>query len=233
MTAYYRGFSIGAMGVVGPIAATAVVIPLAVGLIMGDDPSGLQAGGIVLAVAGIIATGYQPGGGRGGHLALGVGMAILAAIGIGIYYPLVDFAAEDTTIVWVVFLHRIGAVTTIVLFVYPYLARGPMKQSEHSRDHFGLIDTGSLIGVGVISVTSTALFAAATTEGLLSVVSVLAAMFPVTTILACPALPRRAPRHPAARGRGGCARRRGSDRRLDDGFHGLACARAPGTEPAV
>ena len=34
VTAYYRGFSIGAMGVVGPIAATAVVIPLAVGLIM-------------------------------------------------------------------------------------------------------------------------------------------------------------------------------------------------------
>ncbi len=183
VTAYYRGFSIGAMGVVGPIAATAVVIPLAVGLIMGDDLSALQAGGIVVAVAGIIATGYQPGASRGGHLALGVGMAILAAIGIGIYYPLIDFAAEHTTVLWVVFLHRIGAVTTIALFVYPYLARGPMKRSEHSREHFGPIDAGSLVGMGVISVTATGLFAAATTEGLLSVVSVLAAMFPVTTIL--------------------------------------------------
>ena len=184
VTAYYRGFSIGAMGVVGPIAATAVVIPLAVGLITGDELSTLQAGGITLAVIGIIGIGYQQNAGSGGgRIALGVGMAILAAIGIGIYYPLVDFAADETTVLWVVFLHRLGAVTTIALFVYPYLARGPMKRSEQSRADFGRLDIGSLIGMGVISVTSTGLFAAATTEGLLSVVSVLAAMFPVTTIL--------------------------------------------------
>ncbi len=184
VTAYYRGLSIGAMGVVGPIAATAVVIPLAAGLIMGDDLSSRQAVGIALAVLGIIATGYQPTAGlRGGRLALGVGMAVLAAIGIGIYYPLVDLAADDTTIPWVVFLHRLGAVTMIATFVYPYLARGPMKRREHGREHFGAIDAGSLIAMGVVSVTATGLFAAATTEGLLSVVSVLAAMFPVTTIL--------------------------------------------------
>ncbi len=184
VTAYYRGFSIGAMGVVGPIAATAVVIPLAVGLIMGDDLSPLQAAGIALAVTGMIATGYQPSSdSRSGRLALGVRMAILAAIGIGIYYPLVDFAAEHTTVLWVVFLHRLGAVTTITLFVYPYLARGPMKRSEHSREHFGPRDSASLIGMGMISVTATGMFAASTTEGLLSVVAVLAAMFPVTTVL--------------------------------------------------
>ena len=184
VTAYYRGLSIGAMGVVGPIAATAVVIPLAVGLISGDDLSSMQAAGIALAVGGIITTGYQPTSGlRDGKLARGVGAAILAAIGIGIYYPLVDFAANDATVIWVVFLHRFGAVTAIATFVYPYLARGPMKRPDHGRERFGRFDTGSLIGMGVISVISTGLFAAATTEGLLAVVSVLAAMFPVTTIL--------------------------------------------------
>jgi drug/metabolite transporter (DMT)-like permease len=184
VTAYYRGLSIGAMGVVGPIAATAVMIPLAVGLISGDDLSSLQAAGIALAVGGMIATGYQPTASlRGGKLARGVGAAMLAAIGIGIYYPLVDLAANNATVLWVVFLHRLGAVTTIATFVYPYLARGPMRRREHGREHFGKFDAGSLIGMGVISVISTGLFAAATTEGLLAVVSVLAAMFPVTTIL--------------------------------------------------
>jgi drug/metabolite transporter (DMT)-like permease len=46
-----------------------------------------------------------------------------------------------------------------------------------------LPDTGWLVTMGVIAVTSIGLLAAATTQGALSIVSVLAATFPVTTIL--------------------------------------------------
>jgi drug/metabolite transporter (DMT)-like permease len=182
ITAYYRGLSIGAMGVVGPIAATAVVIPLAVGLASGEDLAAHQAVGIALAVVGIVGTGFQPSTSvRRGTLALGVGVAVVAAVFIGIYYPLIDLAADDAPVLWVVLCHRLGSVLTIALVVYPYLARGPMSRTE--RRPLTRVDAASLIGMGILSVTSTSLLAAATTKGLLSVVSVIAAMFPVTTVL--------------------------------------------------
>lgn len=53
--AFYAALAAGTMGVVAPIAATGVAIPVAVGLIRGDSPSGLQLLGIVVTVAGVIA----------------------------------------------------------------------------------------------------------------------------------------------------------------------------------
>ena len=182
---YYRGLAIGAMGVVGPIAATAVVIPLAVGLSSGDQLSAVQTGGIVLAITGILALAYRSAPGPAGHhVAVGVGLGVLAALGIGIYYSLIDAAAASATVLWVVFFNRVGAGLTIVAFVYPFFrARGPLSRPERSRERLSKPDVGWLLAMGVIAVTSIALLAAATTKGALSMVSVLAATFPLTTIL--------------------------------------------------
>ena len=185
LAVYYRGLAIGAMGVVGPIAATAGVIPLTVGLSSGDQLSAVQAAGIALAITGIVALAYRSAPGPAGHHgAVGVGWGVRAALGIGIYYSLIDAAAASATVLWVVFFNRVGAVVTIAAFVYPFFrARGPLRRPERSRKQLSNPDLGWLLAMGVIAVTSIALLAAATTKGALSIVSVLAATFPVTTIL--------------------------------------------------
>ena len=51
--AFYRALAVGTMGVVGPIAATGVVVPVVYGLVRGERPSMLQALGMAFAVAGV------------------------------------------------------------------------------------------------------------------------------------------------------------------------------------
>jgi len=135
LAVYYRGLAIGAMGVVGPIAATAVVIPLSVGLISGDQLSAFQVAGIALAIMGIVGLAYRPTTGASGHrVAVGVGLGVLAALGIGIYYSLIDAAAASATVLWVVFFNRLGAVVTITALVYPFSrARGAASPGAPPR----------------------------------------------------------------------------------------------------
>ena len=52
---YYRALAIGTMGVVSPIAALGVLVPLSVGLVGGEQPTTLQLVGIVLALVGVVA----------------------------------------------------------------------------------------------------------------------------------------------------------------------------------
>src|SRR3954471_23891750 len=47
LTAFYTALSIGPMGVVAPLSATAAVIPVIVGVATGDRPSAVQAVGVV------------------------------------------------------------------------------------------------------------------------------------------------------------------------------------------
>ena len=52
LTAFYRGLSVGAMGIVGPLSATAAIVPFAYGLARGERPSALQLVGVGLAFVG-------------------------------------------------------------------------------------------------------------------------------------------------------------------------------------
>src|SRR6202022_2911593 len=53
LSAAYRGMAIGVVSVVSTIAATGPVVPIVVGLVLGERPSLLQFGGIVVTLAGI------------------------------------------------------------------------------------------------------------------------------------------------------------------------------------
>src|SRR5829696_6705479 len=56
VAALYRGLAVGVMSVVAPVAATAPVVPLVVGLALGELPEPIQGAGIALAVVGIVIT---------------------------------------------------------------------------------------------------------------------------------------------------------------------------------
>jgi drug/metabolite transporter (DMT)-like permease len=169
--ALYRGLAIGRMGVVAPISATAVMVPVVVGLASGERPTSVQAAGMVVAVMGAVLVARQPGG-DGPRTSSGAGLALAAAVMLGLAILGIDEASEADPL-WTTLLLRLtalGILGAAVAVVRPSLSvsRG---------------DAGVLAVIGLLDTAAIASFAVATTRGLLSLVSVLTEMYPVVTIL--------------------------------------------------
>ena len=173
LIAFYRGMAAGSISLVAPIAATGALIPVAFGLATGERPSELQFFGIALAVGGAVVTSYERGtGSRQPRVAAGVGWALLAAVGFGGYFiPM--HAAAQADFLWAALVFRICSntlVLTAVLAVRPTLSRSPRELATIAC--IGLADTGGNV-----------LFAAAASQGLVSIVSVLGSLYPVVTVM--------------------------------------------------
>ena len=153
--AYYRGMAVGAMSVVAPIAGISAVLPVVVGVVSGDRPSTLKGMGIACTLAGVYLASREPGR-TGPRIAAGVGLALLAALGFGGYF---FFRVASTSVI-----------ATAVAVQRPALAVGP-----------GDLPLLALVGFG--DMFGNLLFAAASSRGLISIVSVLASLYPVVTVL--------------------------------------------------
>jgi drug/metabolite transporter (DMT)-like permease len=169
--AYYQGMAVGAMSIIAPIAGISAVIPVTFGIATGDRPSAWQFLGVACALSGVFLASREPG--RGGtRLAAGVGLALLAALGFGGYFPAMHVAG-DADFWWASLLFRITS-TSIVLATIavqrPTLAI-PLPQ----------VPLLAVIGLG--DMFGNLLFAAASGYGLVSITSVLASLYPIVTIL--------------------------------------------------
>jgi drug/metabolite transporter (DMT)-like permease len=172
LVAFYRGLAVGAMGIVGPISTMAAMVPFAYGLSTGERPSRLQLAGVALAVLGVVGASLEPHpDGRGRKVGTGVGLALLAALGFGCSLIGLSRAAPGG-IAWAVLVMRIVAVPCMVVLAFTVGARAP------SRRMFSM-----LVAVGVADTGATLLYAAASTRGLLSIVSVLASLYPVVIVV--------------------------------------------------
>ena len=168
--ALYRGMAVGAMGIVAPISALAAVIPFAVGIGSGERPGAFQVAGIVVALAGVAVASREPahlGGGR----ADGIGLALLAALGFGLYFVLADRAADES----VPYAVATARGTSLLLALAAAVVVGASLRA--GRAHLP-----ALAVVGLCDVGANMLFSLATVRGYLSVVSVLAALYPVVTV---------------------------------------------------
>jgi drug/metabolite transporter (DMT)-like permease len=165
----YRGMAIGAMGVVAPISASAAVIPVTVGLARGERPSALQLGGVVLALVGVVLVSREPGDGR--RLSAGVPLALVAALGFGGYFVFMDRASADDAY-WAVVVARAFS-TTVALAVTA--ARGALR--------VGPSNLPVLLAVGLFDVAANLALALALNEGYVSLVSVVASLYPVGTVV--------------------------------------------------
>jgi drug/metabolite transporter (DMT)-like permease len=168
--AYYRGMAVGAMSIVAPIAGISAAVPVMFGIATGDRPSLWQWLGIAAALGGVFLASREPG--RGGQVAAGVGLALLAAIGFGGYFPPMH-EAGNADFWWASLFFRMTS-TSITLAVVairrPSLAVAPIQ-----------VPLLALIGVG--DMLGNLLFAAASTSGLVSITSVLASLYPIVTVV--------------------------------------------------
>lgn len=171
--AFYRGMAAGAMSVVTPIAALAAGIPVIWGVaVSGNQVSALQAVGFAAAIGGSVAASLelQP---ERRQIAAGVGWAVLAMLAFGAYY-LPMHAASTRDWLWPAFLFRCTSVTLVWSIVLVRRAR-----PTGLRGHWL-----ALVAIGLLDTGGNALYAAAAaSHGLLSVVSVLASLYPVVTVM--------------------------------------------------
>jgi drug/metabolite transporter (DMT)-like permease len=172
LSSFYRGLAVGAMGIVGPISATAAVVPVVYALGRGERPSTVQAVGVVLAVLGVVAASLEPlPEGRGRRIGTGVGFALVAALAFGCALIGLSRAAPGGT-TWAVLTMRAAIVP--ILVPAALLVRGPGPRSPRAWS--------TLAAVGVADTGATLLYAAASTRGLLSVVAVLASLYPIVIV---------------------------------------------------
>jgi drug/metabolite transporter (DMT)-like permease len=168
--AYYRGMAVGAMSIVAPIAGISAAVPVIFGIATGDRPSLWQWLGIAAALGGVFLASREPG--PGSRVAAGVGLALLAAIGFGGYFPPMH-EAGNADFWWASLFFRMTSTSVILAAVAirrPSLAVEPIQ-----------VPVLALIGIG--DMLGNLLFAAASTSGLVSITSVLASLYPIVTVV--------------------------------------------------
>src|SRR4051812_17756293 len=139
LAAFYRGLATGAMGVVAPISSAAAVVPLVVGLALGERPQPVQAVGIALAIAGVVLAARE----EGGANATGAGLAIVAALGFGSFFVGIARASEHD-VLWALTVSRgfsftiLGCATLALRLALPRAARDLRDLAV-----IGVLDTGA------------------------------------------------------------------------------------------
>ncbi len=172
LAALYRGMAIGAMGIVAPISAASPVVPLAVDVGRGIVPSALQWLGIAVVLTGIVLLARGPGGAGGSGLAAGVALALLAALGFGLFVVGLD-AASDDGVAWTILVVR--TTSTLLALVAAAVVSAPLRPPARLLP--------MIVAVGAFDTLANVLVAFATTRGPAGIVAVLSALYPVTTIL--------------------------------------------------
>lgn len=176
LVTFYAALAIGTMGVVAPIAASGVVVPVLIGLADGEKPSALQLVGMGCAVVGIIlASGPELRAVEEGQAVGGPRSLVLAgvsALGFGLVLWLIQEAAAYSVPMTLLTQRA----TSVTLAVVVAVVAGTLGGLERR-------DLAPIAAVGIADASANGLFALASTEGLLSVVSVLGSLYPVATVL--------------------------------------------------
>jgi drug/metabolite transporter (DMT)-like permease len=172
IAALYRGLAVGVMSIVAPVAATAPVIPVAVGMVLGETPGPIQGAGVGLAILGIVLTSGQRDSENGAKVGASVVFGLLAALGFGGFYVAMDAASEGGQIPWTLLMARITSVAVFAAAIVVTRSRVAVKGA----------DVPVIALIGMLIIAGDAMYAVASTQGLLTVVAVLGELYTLVTL---------------------------------------------------
>jgi drug/metabolite transporter (DMT)-like permease len=174
IAAFYRALATGTMGVVAPIAALGVVVPVVVGLAQGNRPSAAQAVGIAIAIIGVVlASGPELQRGENARAAARpLLLAGVAAVGFGIVFVALAHGAESSTVMTLLVMRATSAVVMTSLSL-----------ATATSLRFARSDVPLLLVIGLFDLGANVTFAYASQHGLLAVVSVLSSLYPAVTVV--------------------------------------------------
>jgi drug/metabolite transporter (DMT)-like permease len=173
----YSALAIGDMSRVAPVLGTASIVPLVFGLAAGDHPAPLQLFGVAVAVGGVILLSAQESSSDGrstvGERGKATLFALTAATCMGITLVGIKRVSEYDPF-WAVFLVRVSGVALLAVMTALVVP---------DRPALGSLPLIPLTAIGALDVGANALWAVASTLGLLSLVAVLGTLFPAVTVL--------------------------------------------------
>ena len=171
----YHGLAVGTMSIVSPVAAvTAATIPVAVGtLLLGERPGWLPLVGIAFALTAIALVSLGGGGGPTPHSARIVLIALGAGIGFGLFFVFLQRAGDPK----VVGLWGLVGARPVSIAISGLLATRQHQPRFPSRAAWPLVALA-----GVLDQLANVLYVLSIGHGLLSLLAVLASLYPVSTV---------------------------------------------------
>ena len=170
LIAFYTGLATGRMGVVAPISALSVLIPLTIAFINGEKPSSTQLLGMSIALTGaVFASGPEL---KGGLAVKPIVLAVIAAFGFGTAVAFIARGSASSAIMTMTTMRFATFIVALFLFAR-FRTTGGFKKK----------DLPVLVGIGAADFIANLLLGVATTKGLVSLAVVLGSLYPIVTAL--------------------------------------------------
>jgi drug/metabolite transporter (DMT)-like permease len=179
LVAFYAALASGTMGVVSPIAALGVVVPVIVGFAQGERPDLVQLIGIGIAIAGVVLASGPELSGKAGVRPLV--LAVVAAFGFGGALLFIAKGARDSTVMTLLTM-RVTSVTVLGIALVVMASRS-RREGTPGAPRLSSRDLALLAVVGVGDALANLTFGWASTRGLISIAAVLGSLYPVVTVL--------------------------------------------------
>ncbi|MDI9884951.1 DMT family transporter [Streptomyces sp. HNM0645] len=184
MLSFYKALALGPMGVVSPLGSLGVVVPVSVGLLLGERPGLLQFAGIGVAVVGVLLAGGPEL--RGAPVQRqAVLLTLLAAFGFGSVMALIAEASTTISGLFLaLFVQRVTNVLVGGAALYASVRRGGRALPEDGGRDLIVRSLPALAFVGLADVAANGTYSIAAQRGPVAVAAVLASLYPVVTALA-------------------------------------------------
>jgi drug/metabolite transporter (DMT)-like permease len=170
---FYRGLAVGAMSVVAPVAALlSAAVPVVVGLASGERPTAAALAGITLALGAVVLISREPSSDAPALRWQALALAVAAGLAFGLFFVAIDSAGDGVGI-WPLVAARTASVS-----LFAGLGAARVTASGLPRGA-----AGAAVGCGLLDASANVFYVLALDHGLLSVVSVLTALYPAGTVL--------------------------------------------------
>lgn len=170
LVVYFRALSSGQMGAAAPLASlVGAIIPVGVGLGLGERPGQLAIVGVAVGVAATVLvsrSGEEVRTPRSGLVA-----AAVAGMLFGLFFVTLDQAPDDSGL-WPLVAARVSGPLMLMAVIAVRRPKWPDR-----------IDTRTALVSGVLDMTANVLFLLATRVGLLVLASVVSGLYPVAVVI--------------------------------------------------
>jgi drug/metabolite transporter (DMT)-like permease len=167
----YNGLAVGTMAVVSPVSAViAAVVPVVGGLVAGERPGPAAVGGIAIALVAIVLVSRSGPMGRPDRTSLL--FAVGSGLGFGIFFLTLSGVHEDAGL-WPLV---VGRIVSLALAAGVAVSRGLPVIAPRPALRLAL-------AAGIFDVLANVTFLLATQRGLVSIVGVIASLYPAATVL--------------------------------------------------
>ena len=170
LLAFYTGLATGQMGVVAPISALSVLIPLTIAFINGEKPNSMQLSGMSIALIGaVFASGPEI---QAGMTIRPLVYAVIAAFGFGGAVALIAQGSSSSAIMTMTTMRLVTFIVSLFLLAR-YRTLGGLSKKN----------IPILIVIGAADFIANLFLGVATTKGLVSLAVVLGSLYPIVTAL--------------------------------------------------